>query len=159
MCRSSGVTSSTHYPSWGSITVSADALTSAADSSLPLMGIDNTGHSSICRETGCDSLPLMGIDNGHTFLVSAYSHGHSLPLMGIDNAKIAASAVHTGDSLPLMGIDNLGNRDRWGRDTSKTHYPSWGSITSGSEPCRSRYAGAHYPSWGSITCLLPTGRA
>ena len=59
-----GASPDSHYPSWGSETISAPPwCPKGGDNSLPLMGIGNTPAGLVRSDTGAVSLPLMGIGN------------------------------------------------------------------------------------------------
>ena len=75
--------------------------------------------------------------------------------MGIHNVNPPPLEVDgQGISLPLMGIHNLHVSGRQSGLLFRSHYPSWGFITSSVVAVKTG-GSTHYPSWGFITQNSP----
>ena len=128
----------THYPSWGSGTVS-----------LPLMGIPQAN-----RWTP-PAVPLLITPHGDREpggqTRSNAGHAQLITPHGDRETRI-------GSSRRMELITPHGDREQFLHGTTKSHYPSWGSGTQRRCLHSHRRRGSHYPSWGSGTGWS-TGRA
>ena len=108
---------STHYPSWGSKTLSKRTLRPVVhdlNSSLPLMGIENlpVAAQSLRRVCPSASLPLMGIENFRFRGLARVRGGAHRLITPHGDRKLATSGRHHPARPPAA-----------------SHYPSWGSKT------------------------------
>ena len=164
-----------HYPSWGLETVGVDVDNAVLRPLITPHGDWKHAEArALLDARGWSSLPLMGIGNTGIDRGAVSDPHCSLPLMGIGNASSASRSPSAAASLPLMGIGNsagLRTCGRPGRTSLITPHGDW-KRQGGGRPAEGhpqplitphgdwkptpeirwprRYP-SHYPSWGLET--------
>ena len=142
----------THYPSWGSKTARRMAAPASISSSLPLMGIENCGRPCPARTAttphypswGSKTLDMYDLGRKHAELITPHgdrkrdfcpSERIMVSLITPHGDRKRGRNWRRGHQVILL-ITPHGDRkpagSQWMRPSRTSHYPSWGSKTSGS---------------------------